>query len=92
MPHTESAKKALRQTEKRNVRNRIAKKGIKLQVRKFLEAVKAGSPEQKLAEFSLAVSKIDKAAARNVIHKNAASRRKSQLARRLATPAAAPKA
>jgi len=92
MPHTESAKKALRQTEKRNLRNRAAKKGIKTQVRKFLDAVKAGSPEQKLAEFSAAVSKIDKAAANNVIHRNAAARRKSQLARRLAAPVAAPKA
>jgi small subunit ribosomal protein S20 len=90
MPHTKSAKKALRQTEARNTRNKAAKKAIKVQIKKFLAAVKDGTPELKQTEFSAAVKKIDKAASNNVIHRNAAARKKSQLAKKLATPAAAP--
>ena len=62
MPHTTSAKKALRQTAKRNLRNRAEKKAIKIQIKKFLAVVKEGTPDQKMAEFKAAVRKIDKAA------------------------------
>ena len=88
MPHTKSAKKALRQTEKRNTRNRAAKKAVKLQIKKFQTTVTEGTPEQKLAEFKAAVKKIDKAAAKRKIHPNTAARKKSQLAKLLgAVPA-----
>ena len=90
MPHTKSAKKALRQNIKRKARNRAAKKSLKFQLKKFLAAVKDGSPEAKTAEFKLAVKKLDKAASKRIIHPNAAARKKSQLARMLKAPAVAP--
>jgi small subunit ribosomal protein S20 len=83
MPHTKSAKKALRQDAKRRERNRAVKKAIKIQIKKFLAVVKDGTPEQKQAEFIACVKKLDKAGARRVIHPNAAARKKSQLARQL---------
>lgn len=86
MPHTTSAKKALRQTEKRNLHNKAVKKAIRLQIRKFLVSLKDGTPESKKAELAACAKKIDKAAANNVIHRNAASRRKSQLAKRFNAP------
>ena len=89
MPHTKSAKKALRQTEKRNTRNRAAKKAIKLQIKKFQTSVEEGTPEQKQAEFKAAVKKLDKAAAKQKIHPNTVARKKSQLAKML--NASAPK-
>jgi small subunit ribosomal protein S20 len=89
MPHTESAKKSLRQTEKRNARNKAAKKAIKTQIKKFLATLKDGSAEQKMTEFKLAVKKLDKAASAKVLHRNTVSRRKSQLARMLAVKPAA---
>jgi small subunit ribosomal protein S20 len=90
MPHTSSAEKALRQTEKRRERNRATKKAIKQQIKKFLALLKDGTPEQKTAEFKICVKKLDKAASKRVIHKNAASRKKSQLAKKLtAKPVAA---
>lgn len=93
MPHTKSAKKALRQTERRNARNKTAKKAIKVQIKKFLTVAEKGTPAEKLAEFKLAVKKLDKAAKSQVIHPNAAARKKSQLAKKLgATPAKAPAA
>jgi small subunit ribosomal protein S20 len=90
MPHTTSAKKALRQTAKRNARNRNEKKGIRVQIKSFLTALKQGTPEEKQKEFQAAVSKLDKAATKNVIHRNAAARKKSQLAKKLSAPPPAP--
>jgi small subunit ribosomal protein S20 len=80
MPHTKSAKKRLRQNLKRKARNRAAKKQIKLQTRSFLEAVKAGDAAKIQAEYNLAAKRLDKAAARRVIHPNTAARKKSKLA------------
>jgi small subunit ribosomal protein S20 len=87
MPHTKSAKKSLRQDEKRRDRNRAVKKALKLELKKFQTAIKAGNTEVAKTEFKAAVKKLDKAAARRVIHPNAAARKKSQLARQLSAPA-----
>jgi small subunit ribosomal protein S20 len=92
MPHTKSAKKALRQDAKRRDRNRAVKKALRGQLKKFQAVVKEGTPEQKQAEFVAAVKKLDKAGARRVIHPNAAARKKSQLARALKPAPAAPAA
>ncbi|HKA06154.1 MAG TPA: 30S ribosomal protein S20 [Gemmataceae bacterium] len=89
MPHTKSAKKALRQDQKRRDRNRAVKKALKTQIKKFTAALTGGTAEQKQAEFVACVKQLDKAAARRVIHPNAAARKKSQLALKLAAPAAA---
>jgi small subunit ribosomal protein S20 len=91
MPHQKSAKKRLRQNVKRNLRNRAAKKGIKLEIKDFLAVVqdKASTPEQMKAELSKAAKKLDKAAAKRVIHPNLAARKKSQLARLLNSRTAA---
>jgi small subunit ribosomal protein S20 len=89
MPHTKSAKKSLRQDQKRRDRNRAVKKALKLELKKFQTAVKAGNTEVAKNEFKAAVKKLDKAAARRVIHPNAAARKKSQLARQLNAPAKA---
>ena len=92
MPHTNSAEKRHRQDEKRRLRNRAAMKALKGQVKKFEAVVNDGSAEVKAAEFKAAVKKLDKAAAKRVIHPNAAARKKSQLAKKLlAKPATATK-
>jgi small subunit ribosomal protein S20 len=83
MPHTSSAKKAMRQDAKRRDRNKSVKKAIKTQLKKFTTVLEEGTAEQKQAEFVAAVKKLDKAAARRVIHPNAAARKKSQLAKKL---------
>jgi small subunit ribosomal protein S20 len=74
----------MRQDAKRRERNRIAKKGIKTSLKKFTASTTAGTPEEKQADYIAAIKKLDKAAARKVIHPNAAARKKSQLARQLA--------
>jgi small subunit ribosomal protein S20 len=79
MPHTKSAKKHLRQSEKRRERNRAAKKAIKSQIKKTLELAKTGTAEQLKEAYNLAAKKLDKAAARHIVHRNLAARKKSQL-------------
>jgi small subunit ribosomal protein S20 len=93
MPHTRSAKKNLRKSEKRRLANRACMKAIKKQIKAFLAAVD-GPIDELRKQFSLTAKKLDKAAAKRVIHPNLASRKKSQLALRLhakETGAAAPK-
>jgi small subunit ribosomal protein S20 len=88
MPHTSSAKKRLRQTEKRRVRNRSVVKSIKVQLKKF-EAAVNGPVDALRKEYDLAAKKLDKAAAKRVVHPNLAARKKSQLARILHQKSAA---
>ncbi len=90
MPHTKSAKKRLRQTEKRRLHNRAIKKTIKKQIKSFLDILKTGTLEQVRAEFDKTAKQLDKAAAKRIIHANLAARKKSQLQRMVNGRAAAP--
>jgi small subunit ribosomal protein S20 len=82
MPHTKSAKKHQRKSEKRRLHNRAIKKAIKTQIKRFAEAAE-GTVEELRQQYNLAAKKLDKAAAKRVIHPNLAARKKSQLARAL---------
>src|SRR5712692_11380929 len=82
MPHTRSAKKSLRKNQKRRLHNRAIKRDIKEQIKTVLAAV-GGPIDQLRTEFNLVAKKLDKAAAKRVVHPNLAARKKSQLARLL---------
>jgi len=88
MPNTSSAKKRLRQNEKRRIHNRAAKSAMRTNIRRVREAVEAGDSEKAQAEYRSAQKKIDKAASRNLIHKNAAARSKSRLVKLLKSASA----
>ena len=90
MPHTKSAKKNLRKTEKRRLHNRAVKKAVKAQIKRFQAALE-GPAEELRTQFNLACKRLDKAAAKNVVHANMAARKKSQLARALHAKETAPK-
>lgn len=82
MPNLKSAKKALRQTKTRTAANRSYKNRIKnlgSEIVSLLSAGKTSEAGEKLPTFYKA---IDKAAKRNILHANTASRRKSLMARR----------
>jgi len=79
MPNTQSAKKRLRQNDVRRLRNRGVRSTMRAAVRRVREAVVAGDQEKAQSEFRIACKKLDQAAARNVIHRNAANRTKSRL-------------
>jgi len=74
-----SAIKRIEIAEKNRARNRAVKSSVKTAVRRFQEA--AASKDSAKAKEALvkAVSQIDRAASKGVIHKNAAARKKSAL-------------
>jgi small subunit ribosomal protein S20 len=79
MPNTTSAKKRLKQNIARNARNRSTKRAIRTEYKKVLAAVSAANIEQAETELRTVTKKLDQAAAKNVIHRNAAARVKSRL-------------
>ena len=89
MPHTKSAKKNLRKAEKRRLHNRAVKRTLKTHLKRF-QAALDGPADKLQAEYSLAAKKLDKAAARRIIHPNLAARKKSQMATMMRKKAAAP--
>ena len=83
MPTSLSAKKRLRQNDRLRLRNRALKRTIKTQIKRVEEAIAAGDTERGKEEFRLAVKKLDKAASKRVLHRNAVARTKSRLSARL---------
>ncbi len=81
MPNSKSAIKRHKLSQKRRMRNRIAKKIIRTFGKRTLAEAAAGEFEKASADFRLTVSKIDKAGVRRVLHPNTAARRKSRLTR-----------
>ncbi len=87
MPNIQSAKKRVKVSEKKNLQNRIVKSGVRTSIKKF-DAVVAADPQNAQAQLSATSAAIDKAAAKGVMHKNAANRKKARLAKQLNKAAA----
>lgn len=85
MPNTESAKKRVRQTSKRNARNLWRKRRIKDASGDFAKAVASGDAAAAEKAMRAAAKTLDKIAAKGTIHKNNAARRKSRMAAKLAS-------
>ncbi len=85
MANIKSQIKRNKQNEKRHERNKAVKTGLKSAVRKFREAAEAGDKETAVALSREASKKLDKAAAKGVIHKNQAANRKSAIAKKAAS-------
>ena len=81
MANTKSAMKRIRQSERRRLRNRAMRSKIRGSVKTARAAEGAARPEAILE----AIRVLDKAVSKGVIHRNTAARKKSALARRLAT-------
>jgi len=80
MPKTRSAKKRMKQNEKRRIRNRSIRSATRTQEKKVLSALAAGDVQRVKKEFTLAQKRLDKAVSKGVLHPNTASRKKSRLA------------
>lgn len=79
MPITKSAKKALRQSKKRQVENLKFKRAFKSAVKDFRKEIIAGNLEKAKAFLPTVYKTVDKAKKKGVIKKNTASRYKSRL-------------
>ncbi|MCS7246127.1 MAG: 30S ribosomal protein S20 [Thermomicrobium sp.] len=82
MPNTKSAAKALRRSERRRIRNRMWRSAARTFVKKARKLMEAGDLEAAARAIGDAISTLDRAAAKGVIHKNNAARRKSRLMKR----------
>jgi len=76
-----------RQTIKRQARNKSVRSELRTRTKRAVNAIDEGAEDSDEA-LRLAVKRIDKAAAKGVIHKNQAANRKSRLMRRAASQAA----
>jgi small subunit ribosomal protein S20 len=83
MPNIKSAIKRVSVIEKKTLQNNMIKSGYRTAVKKFETSVEAGNKEEATANFKAAVKKIDQACTKGVIKKNTASRKKSNLAKKL---------
>ena len=83
MPNKPSAKKAIRQSAKRNILNSARKEAIKNSVKKIKKLAQAGKKDEAKKLVAAAYQAIDKAVKRGVIKKNRANRKKSRLMKSL---------
>ena len=81
MANTASAIKRVRSNERKRVRNKI----VRTKTRTAVRAAREATPEEGKAATLAAISALDRAAQKGVIHRNNAARRKSRLMKHLAT-------
>ncbi len=84
MPNIKSQAKRLRQNEKRRLRNRYFRGRARTFIKKARIAMDEGDLEAARKFTMQAVSALDKAAEKGILHKNNVARRKSRLMKRLA--------
>ena len=78
MPNIKSAKKRVIVTQTKTLQNKMFRSQLKTDIKKYQAALATGDQAAAQAAYRAAVKKIDQAAARGIIHKNAAARKKSQ--------------
>lgn len=85
MPNNKAAEKRMRQEQRRRAFNRSTKSVVKTAVTKARQAITAPAlnTEDAAEAVRAAISELDKAAKKGVIHKNNAARRKSRLMKQL---------
>lgn len=83
MARNASAMKYHRQSQNARARNRAAKSTIRTFSKKAADAAETGDADAATKFQRVTISLIDRAAKGSTLHKNAAARRKSRLAKRL---------
>lgn len=81
MANTKSAKKRAAIAEQRRVRNFSVKAKLKTYVKTAMSAIEAKDKDKAKTAIAKALSEIDKAATKGVIHRNSAARKKSTIQR-----------
>ncbi|MDP4097022.1 30S ribosomal protein S20 [Paenibacillus terreus] len=83
MPNIKSAVKRVKTSEKRRALNASQKSALRTAVKAADTALANNEAETAAAAFKAASTKLDKAVTKGLIHKNAAARKKSRLAKKL---------
>ncbi|MEM8711467.1 MAG: 30S ribosomal protein S20 [Planctomycetota bacterium] len=81
MPNTKQAKKRMHTDDIRRMRNKTVRSSMRSAVKRVLQADSSADAEAALSD---AFKRVDKAAKKNIIHDNAAARKKAQLHRHIA--------
>ncbi|MBE6013476.1 30S ribosomal protein S20 [Anaeropeptidivorans aminofermentans] len=81
MANIKSAKKRIKVSAKKSLRNKMIKSKTKTAIKKVIVASEAGNKEGAAEALANAVKTIDKAASKGIYHKNNAARKKSRLAK-----------
>jgi small subunit ribosomal protein S20 len=81
LANTKSAAKRMRSNQRKHDRNQAYRSQVKTKVKKAEQAIFAGTPDEEAVKQ--AISTLDKAAVKGIIHKNNAARRKSRLMKKL---------
>lgn len=85
MANLPSAKKRIRQNAKRRMRNRVYRTRARTFVKHARIAIESGDSDAAVDAVRKAVSELDRASSKGVIHRKNAARRKSRLMKRLAS-------
>ena len=83
MPNIKSAAKRARKEKVRRARNKAAKSALRTMIKKFNQAVAGGDHVAAANAYKVAVKCVDQAAAKGIIHKNNAERKKSKMTKKL---------
>jgi small subunit ribosomal protein S20 len=84
MANTKSAKKAARQIARRTIVNKSRRSRVRSAMRQIEEAIASGDRARALAAMAQAEPAIIRAAQKGIVHRNAARRKVSRLAHRIA--------
>ncbi len=87
MPNIKSSAKRDQIAKARNAKNKAEKSALRTAVKKFDTAVAEGNKDAAVSTYKVAVKAVDKAAGKNLIHKNNAANKKSKMAHKLNTMA-----
>ncbi len=82
MPNIKSAKKRVKVIATKTLQNKAANSALKTEIKKAVAAIESNS-ENKEQAVRTAVKKIDQAAAKGILHRNTAARKKAALGRKL---------
>jgi small subunit ribosomal protein S20 len=83
MANTASARKRIRQTEKRTVRNRARRSRVRTFLRKVEQAISGGDKTQAQDAFRAAQPELHRAVTKGVFHRNTVARKLSRLSARI---------
>jgi small subunit ribosomal protein S20 len=83
MPNIKSAKKRVKVTAAKALRNKMAKSQLHTTEKKFFAAVESGDKAAATAAYTAAVKKVDQSVGHGILHKNKAAHKKSQYTKKL---------
>ena len=92
MANTASARKRIRQTEKRTIRNRARKSRVRTFLRKVEQAIAGGNQDAAREALRAAQPELQRAVTKGVLHRNTVSRKLSRLSARIKALGGAPSA